>query len=86
VLSVRSTIPQLACDFCTNIRPWTISGGIGSIGLQPFSNEVPMPVRNGNLLRRSYDAIPKRLHEIDSFIDGQFVAILGVEKEWVWAY
>lgn len=32
-----------------------------------------MPVRDGNLLRSSRDAIPKRLYKINPFVKGKFV-------------
>jgi hypothetical protein len=66
---VRSAIPQLALDVCTDLCPGSTSSWIRVIRFQALANDPPMPLGHRNLLRDRRNAGPERLHEIDLFLD-----------------
>jgi hypothetical protein len=67
--SLISTVAQLALDVCTDVCPESASAGAHMVHRQALANDLPVPLRHRNLLGGRSNPVPKRLHEVDLFID-----------------
>jgi hypothetical protein len=65
---IRQISDLATCPRFLNGHPPMVGQQSDLFGTTLVVPESPMPVRDRNLLGRSWDAIPKRLHKIDSFL------------------